>query len=57
MAKIKRNMGQEILDGIRQIKRGQHGRITTCHRCERRREDWPSQLKSTREITQERRPT
>ena len=28
MAKTKRNIGQEILDGIRQIKRGQHGRIT-----------------------------
>ena len=28
MAKSKRNIGQEILDGIRQIKRGEHGRIT-----------------------------
>ena len=28
MAKTKRNIGQEILDGIRQIKRGEHGRIT-----------------------------
>lgn len=28
MAKTKRNVGQEILDGIRQIKRGEHGRIT-----------------------------
>jgi putative transcriptional regulator len=28
MAKTKRNIGQEILDGIRQIRRGQHGRIT-----------------------------
>lgn len=25
--KKKRNVGQEILDGIRQIKRGEHGRI------------------------------
>ncbi len=31
MAKTKqaRNIGQEVLDGIRQIKRGEHGRITT----------------------------
>jgi putative transcriptional regulator len=28
MAKTKRNIGQEILAGIREIKRGQHGRIT-----------------------------
>ena len=28
MAKTKRNIGQEILDGIRQTKRGDHGRIT-----------------------------
>jgi len=28
MAKTKRNIGEEILDGIRQIKRGEHGRIT-----------------------------
>lgn len=28
MARIKRNLGKEILDGIRQIKRGKHGRIT-----------------------------
>ena len=28
MAKTKRNIGQEILDGIRQIERGEHGRIT-----------------------------
>jgi hypothetical protein len=28
MAKTKRDVGQEILDGIRQIKRGEHGRIT-----------------------------
>jgi len=27
MAKTKRNIGQEILDGIRQIKRGEHGRV------------------------------
>jgi putative transcriptional regulator len=24
-----RNIGQEILDGIRELKRGQHGRVTT----------------------------
>ena len=29
MAKSKRNVGQEILDGLREIKRGQHGRMTT----------------------------
>ena len=28
MAKTKRNIGQEILAGIRQLKRGEHGRIT-----------------------------
>lgn len=27
MAQAKRNIGQEILDGIRQIKRGEHGRV------------------------------
>lgn len=26
MPKAKRNIGQEILDGIRQLKRGEHGR-------------------------------
>ncbi len=29
MAKTKRNVGQEILDGLRELKRGQHGRLTT----------------------------
>ncbi|MEX2661115.1 MAG: helix-turn-helix domain-containing protein [Vicinamibacterales bacterium] len=29
MAKTNRNIGQEILDGIREIKRGEQGRITT----------------------------
>jgi putative transcriptional regulator len=29
MAKAKRNIGQEILDGIREIKRGEHGRVRT----------------------------
>ena len=28
MAKAKRNIGQEILDGLREIKRGEHGRVT-----------------------------
>ncbi len=28
MAKRKRDIGQEILDGIREIKRGEHGRVT-----------------------------
>ena len=27
MAKSKRNIGKEILDGIREIKRGEHGRV------------------------------
>ncbi len=27
MAKTKRNIGQEILDGLREIKRGDHGRV------------------------------
>jgi len=27
MAKAKRNIGQEILDGIREIKSGKHGRV------------------------------
>lgn len=29
MAKAKRNIGQEILDGIGELRRGQHGRMTT----------------------------
>jgi putative transcriptional regulator len=28
MAKAKRNIGAEILEGIREIKRGEHGRVT-----------------------------
>ena len=28
MARAKRNIGSEILDGIREIKRGEHGRVT-----------------------------
>jgi putative transcriptional regulator len=28
MAKAKRNIGVEILEGIREIKRGEHGRVT-----------------------------
>ena len=27
MPKAKRNIGQEILEGIRQLKRGEHGRV------------------------------
>lgn len=27
MAKAKRNIGREILDGLREIKRGDHGRV------------------------------
>jgi putative transcriptional regulator len=29
MAKAKRNIGQEILAGMRQLKRGEHGRVST----------------------------
>jgi putative transcriptional regulator len=29
MAKAERDIGQEILDGIREIKRGEHGRVFT----------------------------
>ncbi len=29
MQKSKRDLGSEILEGLRQIKRGKHGRITT----------------------------
>ena len=29
MAKTKRNIGLEILEGIREIKRGEHGRVST----------------------------
>jgi putative transcriptional regulator len=28
MTKGKRNIGQEILEGIRELKRGEHGRVT-----------------------------
>ena len=28
MAAPKRNLGREILDGIKQLKRGEHGRVT-----------------------------
>ncbi|MBI2994020.1 MAG: helix-turn-helix domain-containing protein [Gammaproteobacteria bacterium] len=29
MAKVKRNIGLEILEGLREIKRGEHGRVIT----------------------------
>ncbi|HEX9724026.1 MAG TPA: helix-turn-helix domain-containing protein [Vicinamibacteria bacterium] len=29
MAKAKRNIGREILEGLRQLKRGEHGRVIT----------------------------
>jgi putative transcriptional regulator len=38
MAKTKRNIGQEILDGVRQIERGEHGRITNVPTVSRVRE-------------------
>ena len=28
MPKARRNIGQEILEGLRQLKRGEHGRVT-----------------------------
>ena len=46
MAKTKRNIGQEILDGIRQIKRGEHGRVVNVPSVTRVREQTGlSQLK------------
>ena len=46
MAKTKRNVGQEILDGIRQIKRGEHGRVANVPSLTRVREQTGlSQLK------------
>jgi len=29
MAKAKRNIGKEILEGLRELRRGEHGRVTT----------------------------
>lgn len=29
MVRTTRNIGQEILDGLRELKRGEHGRVTT----------------------------
>jgi putative transcriptional regulator len=29
MAKAKRNLGKEILEGMREIKRGEHGRVSS----------------------------
>ena len=29
MAKAKRNIGMEVLQGVREIKRGEHGRVVT----------------------------
>ena len=46
MAKTKRNIGQEILDGIRQLKRGEHGRVANVPSVTRVREQTGlSQLK------------
>lgn len=28
MAKARRNLGKEILEGVREIKRGEHGRVS-----------------------------
>ncbi len=38
MAKAKRNIGLEILEGIREIKRGKYGRVTTVPSVQRIRE-------------------
>lgn len=38
MAKAKRNIGLEILEGIREIKRGEYGRVTTVPSVQRIRE-------------------
>lgn len=38
MAKAKRNVGQEILEGIRQLKRGEHGRVVKAPSVNRIRE-------------------
>ena len=46
MPKTKRNIGQEILDGIRQLKRGEHGRVANVPSVTRVREQTGlSQLK------------
>jgi putative transcriptional regulator len=29
MPKVKRNIGKEILDGLNELRRGEHGRVTT----------------------------
>lgn len=29
MAKVERDIGLEILEGLRELKRGEHGRVTT----------------------------
>ena len=38
MAKTRRNIGQEILDGLAELKRGHHGRITNLPSVSRVRE-------------------
>jgi len=38
MAKAKRNIGREILEGLRQLKRGEHGRVITVPSVSRIRE-------------------
>lgn len=39
MPKAKRNIGREILEGLREIKRGQHGRVESSRRCHYSRKD------------------
>jgi hypothetical protein len=38
MTKVKRNIGLEILEGLREIKRGEYGRVTTVPSVSRIRE-------------------
>ena len=45
-----RNIGREILDGIRQLKRGQHGRITTVPAVASIREDRPVWYRHDRQM-------
>jgi len=40
MAKAKRNVGREILDGLREIKRGEHGQLSHRLAAARRCPDW-----------------
>jgi hypothetical protein len=41
MGKGKRNVGREILEGLREIKSGRHGRVVNLPSVEHSRKDWP----------------